>query len=121
MDEPTAGLDPRGRDIILGLVREYQKETGSTVLLVSHSMEDVAKLATKVLVMNKSRLAMYDTVDNVYSRSKEIVEMGLNVPQITRIFMGLREKGFNVPQNVYTVEQGRRVLNDLFKGGSADA
>lgn len=113
LDEPTAGLDPRGRDVILGLVKEYQKETGSTVLLVSHSMEDVAKLATKVLVMNKSRLAMYDTVDNVYSRSEEIVKMGLNVPQITRIFTGLRARGIDVPANIYTVEQGARVLKEM--------
>lgn len=113
LDEPTAGLDPRGRDVILGLVKEYQKETGSTVLLVSHSMEDVAKLATKVLVMNKSRLAMYDTVDNVYSRSEEIVKMGLNVPQITRIFTGLRARGIDVPANIYTVEQGARALKEM--------
>lgn len=118
LDEPTAGLDPHGRDVILGLIKEYQKETGSTVLLVSHSMEDVAKLASRVLVMNRSRLAMFDTVDNVYSRGDELVEMGLNVPQITRVFMGLRARGFDVPSNVYTVERGVRVMRELLgKGG----
>lgn len=118
LDEPTAGLDPHGRDVILGLIKDYQKETGSTVLLVSHSMEDVAKLASRVLVMNRSRLAMFDTVDNVYSRGDELVEMGLNVPQITRIFMGLRARGFDVPSNVYTVERGVRVMRELLgKGG----
>lgn len=117
LDEPTAGLDPRGRDVILGLIKEYQKETGSTVLLVSHSMEDVAKLATRVLVMNRSRLAMFDTVDNVYSRGDELVEMGLNVPQITRIFMGLRAKGCDVPANVYTVRQGLSVMRGLLGKG----
>lgn len=117
LDEPTAGLDPHGRDVILGLIKEYQKETGSTVLLVSHSMEDVAKLASRVLVMNRSRLAMFDTVDNVYSRGDELVEMGLNVPQITRVFMGLRARGFDVPSNVYTVERGVRVMRELLRKG----
>lgn len=116
LDEPTAGLDPRGRDTILALVKAYQQETGSTVLLVSHSMEDVAKLATRVLVMNRARLSMYGTVPEVYSRGDELVRMGLNVPQVTRVFMGLRQRGFPVSASVYTVEQGRRELLRLKSG-----
>lgn len=106
MDEPTAGLDPKGRDRILSMLKEYREETGSTVLLVSHSMEDVAKLATKVLVMNDSHAVMYGDVAKVYSRGEELSNMGLNVPQITRVFMGLKAKGFNVNEGIYTVEQG---------------
>lgn len=110
LDEPTAGLDPRGRDTILELVKAYQRETGSTVLLVSHSMEDVAKLATKVLVMNRARLAMYGPVQEVYARGDELVQMGLNVPQVTRVFMALKQRGFSVSDSVYTVGQGKAEL-----------
>lgn len=112
MDEPTAGLDPKGRDRILSMLKEYREETGSTVLLVSHSMEDVAKLATKVLVMNNSHAVMYGSVSEVYSRGKELSEMGLNVPQITKVFMGLKAKGFNVNDGIYTIEQG---LNEIIR------
>lgn len=116
LDEPTAGLDPRGRDTILGLIREYRQATGSTILLVSHSMEDVAKLATKVLVMNRAHLAMYGPVPEVYSRGEELVRMGLNVPQVTRIFMELKKRGYAVSDQVYTVAQGREELMRLKRG-----
>ncbi|MBQ6708625.1 MAG: energy-coupling factor transporter ATPase [Clostridia bacterium] len=116
LDEPTAGLDPKGRDRILDMIKAYQKDTKKTVIFVSHSMEDVAKLATKVLVMNKSRVAMYDTVDNVYSRAEELTEMGLNVPQVTKIFMSLKKQGVDVSQNIYTVEQGKAELLRLLGG-----
>lgn len=112
MDEPTAGLDPKGRDRILSMLKEYREETGSTVLLVSHSMEDIAKLATKVLVMNNSHAVMYGSVSEVYSRGNELSEMGLNVPQITKVFMGLKAKGFNVNDGIYTIEQG---LNEIIR------
>lgn len=106
LDEPTSGLDPRGRDTILGLIREYREKTGSTVMIVSHSMEDVAKIATKVLVMNDSKLLSYDTVDETYKRADELLRIGLDVPQITKIFMELKERGLHVRTNIYTVEQG---------------
>ena len=117
LDEPTAGLDPIGRDSILDRIKQYRKESGSTILLVSHSMEDVAKVADKVLVMNESRVAMYGTVDEVYSRCDELQAIGLNVPYITRVFMGLKARGLDVPKNVYTVEKAKQVLVDLFKKG----
>lgn len=120
LDEPTAGLDPRGRDAVLSLVKAYREHTGKTVILVSHSMEDVAKLATKVLVLNKSRVAMLGTVPEVYSRGDELVKMGLNVPQITRIFMRLREAGIPVGTGIYTVEQGKRELLRVMNGGGAE-
>ena len=118
LDEPTAGLDPMGRREILDMIVDYRKKTGSTVLLVSHSMEDVASIATKILVMNKSRIAMYDTVENVFSHSAQLEEMGLNVPQITRIFMALKSEGVDVEDDVFTVKEGCRRLVSLLKGGS---
>ena len=104
LDEPTAGLDPKGRDMILSQINDYHKRTGCTVLLVSHSMEDVAKYATKILVMNESRLFCYDTPQAVFSRSEEITEMGLSVPQITRVFDLMKKRGYNVNDEIYTVK-----------------
>ena len=116
LDEPTAGLDPRGREIILSLVRTYREQTGSTVILVSHSMEDVAKTADKVLVLNRSRVAMFGTVPEVYSRTDELEKMGLSVPQITKIFRALHDRGFDVFPSVFTVSQGADELIRYFEG-----
>lgn len=116
LDEPTAGLDPRGREVILSLVRTYREQTGSTVILVSHSMEDVAKTADKVLVLNHSHVAMFDTVPEVYSRTDELEEMGLTVPQITKIFRALHDRGFDVSPSVFTVSQGADELMRYFEG-----
>ena len=103
LDEPTAGLDPVGRDTILSQVKEYHKKTGTTVLLVSHSMEDIARYANKVLVMAERKLAMYDTVERVFDRAPELLELGLSVPQVTKIFLKLREMGIDLPTDVYTI------------------
>lgn len=116
LDEPTAGLDPRGREVILSLVRTYRDQTGSTVILVSHSMEDVAKTADKVLVLNHSHVAMFGTVSEVYSRTDELEEMGLTVPQITKIFRALHDRGFDVSPSVFTVSQGADELMLYFEG-----
>lgn len=116
LDEPTAGLDPRGREVILSLVRTYRDQTGSTVILVSHSMEDVAKTADKVLVLNHSHVAMFGTVSEVYSRTDELEEMGLTVPQITKIFRALHDRGFDVSPSVFTVSQGADELMRYFEG-----
>lgn len=86
LDEPAAGLDPEGRDTILSQIRDYHEKTGITVLLVSHSMEDIAKYANRVLVMHRAKIAMYDTVENVFARAQELLELGLSVPQVTQIF-----------------------------------
>ena len=103
LDEPAAGLDPEGRDSILSAIKAFHKKTGTTVLLVSHSMEDIARYADKVLVMAKKRVAMYDTVENVFARAQELLALGLSVPQVTKIFLKLREMGIDVPADVYTV------------------
>ncbi|MPM81478.1 Energy-coupling factor transporter ATP-binding protein EcfA2 [bioreactor metagenome] len=117
LDEPTAGLDPKGRDKILNYIKDYQKQTGKTVVLVSHSMEDVAKLATKALVMNQGQVEMYGDIKEVYSHANRLVEIGLNVPQITKVFMQLKEKGYPVSSEIYTVEQGVKEILRLKKGG----
>ena len=118
-DEPAAGLDPRGRADLINLIKNYRNQTGSTVVIVSHSMEDIAEMADRVIVMNKSSVAMQGSVDEVYSRGDELRLMGLNVPEITEIFAKLREKGIDVPANVYTVEQGAEILRNLMERRSA--
>lgn len=115
-DEPAAGLDPRGRKDLIELIKDYRKQTGSTVVVVSHSMEDIACMADRVIVINNSTVAMQGSVDEVYSRADELRSMGLNVPEITEIFLGLRKRGFDVPANVYTVEQGAEILKKLASG-----
>ena len=122
LDEPTAGLDPKGRDRILGQIREYHEQEKNTVLLVSHSMEDVAKYTKKLLVMNKAKIYMYDEVEAVFSHVEEIRQMGLAIPQISQIFMGLKADGYPMPQNVYTVEYAKKVLlKALAKGAAPNA
>lgn len=117
LDEPTAGLDPRGRDTIMGLIRNYREETGRTVMIVSHSMDDVAEIATRVLVINDRHVAMYGTVPEIYARSEELVAMGLDIPQVTKIFLGLKENGLPVRTDIFTVEQARAELRDLREKG----
>lgn len=117
LDEPTAGLDPQGRDTVFELIRQYREKTGSTVIIVSHSMEDVARIATKALVMNKGEVAMYGTIDEVFSEADSLISMGLNVPQITRIFMKLKNEGFPIKGNIYSVEQGVNEIIRLKKEG----
>lgn len=115
-DEPAAGLDPQGRRELIKLIKDYREQTGSAVVIVSHSMEDIASLADKVIVMNNSRIEMQGTVDEVYSRGEELRRIGLNIPEITEIFLRLRARGFDVPANVYTVEQGAEILKALASG-----
>lgn len=115
-DEPAAGLDPQGRRELIKLIKDYREQTGSAVVVVSHSMEDIASLADKVIVMNNSRIEMQGTVDEVYSRGEELRRIGLNIPEITEIFLRLLARGFDVPANVYTVEQGAAILKALASG-----
>lgn len=118
LDEPTAGLDPKGRDVILNLIKNYREKTGCTVILVSHSMEDVAKVASKVLVMNKGKAAMYGSVDDIYSKVEELESMGLSVPQVTKLFSLLKSRGLDVSGKIYTVDSGVSELARLMKRGS---
>lgn len=114
LDEPCAGLDPVGRKVILDLVRKYQRKMGNTVILVSHSMEDVAMLCSKVLVMNKGGVAMCGSVPEVYSHGEELKKMGLNVPQITDVFLKLKASGIDCRTDIFTIEDGVKEINRLF-------
>lgn len=113
LDEPTAGLDPMGRDVLLSQIVQYHKERKNTVILVSHSMEDIARVADKIIVMNKSNLVMFDKTKEVFSKGRELERIGLRVPQITKIMLELREKGFNVPEGILTVDEAMDCISSL--------
>ncbi len=113
LDEPAAGLDPIGRKVIMDMIDKYRAATGATVLLVSHSMETVAAVADRILVLNKGTIAMDGTVDAVFSRAKELIEMGLDVPAVTRIAVRLKEMGYAVNTGVYSVADAARMLLQL--------
>lgn len=116
LDEPAAGLDPKGRDKILGLISQYHKQSGKTILLVSHSMEDIVKFASKVLVMNKGKLFCYDDTDKVFEQTNELVKIGLDVPQVTRLSHKLHEKGMDIGNDIYTTDRAAERLLALIKG-----
>ena len=113
LDEPTAGLDPAGRDEILFKIKDMHERMDMTVILVSHSMEDIAKLADRILVMHHGEVAMFDKTDAVFCRGGELTQMGLNVPQITRIAEGLRRRGVPLREGIYTVEDAYGQLREL--------
>ena len=113
LDEPASGLDPKGRDQILGLIKEYHREKKNTVLLVSHSMEDIAKNVSKILVMNKAKLYCYDDTRTVFHRAAQLEEMGLAVPQITRVFNRLKAMGLDIGDDVYTTKYAKELLLKL--------
>ncbi|MBQ9375569.1 MAG: energy-coupling factor transporter ATPase [Ruminococcus sp.] len=115
LDEPASGLDPKGREQILGLIRDYHKTTRNTILLISHSMEDVAKHSSKILVMNNAQVFCYDTPQRVFHRANELEQMGLAVPQITRVFNRLKARGISIDEDVYTVDFGRKLLLERLK------
>ena len=122
LDEPTAGLDPKGREFILSEIKAYHENTGATVILVSHSMEDVARFASHVLIMNHSKAVMFGETREIFKRVDELCEIGLEVPQISRVFAKLRENGANVPESVLTVAEAKEaVLKLLKKGGEENA
>ena len=115
LDEPAAGLDPRGKREIMAYIGNYAA-AGNSVLFISHSMSDVARYAKRVLVMNESRLVMDGTVDEVFGRAAELHAMGLTVPQMTEVFLRLKEKGLDVPTDVYTADGAARAVLRLLGG-----
>ena len=119
LDEPAAGLDPEGRDTILSQIQEYHKATGITVVLVSHSMEDIARYANRVLVLSKAKIAMYDTVEKVFARAPELLELGLSVPQVTQIFLRLKEMGLDIATDVYTIPYAVKTIQKALQGKGA--
>ena len=117
LDEPTAGLDPMGRAEILGNIEAYRKSRNATIMMVSHSMEDVARLTDRLLVMSGAHLVMDGTPAEVFVHAQQLLDMGLNIPQVTQVFLHLKQLGLDVP-NVYTIDQAVDVLKRL-KGGAA--
>ena len=119
-DEPTAGLDPAGRESIIEIINNYRTATGVTVIVISHSMEDMAIIADKIIVMNNGKLFMFDTVENVFSNGDELRKIGLNVPIVTRVFDELRGRGIPLPENVFTVKRAVEEITAL-KAGERNA
>ena len=119
LDEPTAGLDPEGREEVLGNIEAYRKEKNATIMMVSHSMNDVARLADRLLVMNDATLAMEGTPKQVFASAQELEDMGLDIPEVTKLFLQLQKLGMPV-KPVYTMEQAIKVLREL-KEGNANA
>jgi energy-coupling factor transport system ATP-binding protein len=117
LDEPTAGLDPAGRDEILGSVLSlHQSSEDMTVIFVSHSMEDVAKVAKHVIVMNQGKVELFGTVPEVFSHGKELEEMGLSVPQVTKLVERLRNQGVMLPEDIYTVQDAVKAIKTKVRG-----
>ncbi len=114
LDEPAAGLDPVGRDEILNRIKLLHKNEGLTVVLVSHSMEDIAHYAERIMVMCDGELKMFDTVENVFARSDELFSMGLNVPQACLVMQGLKKNGIDVDDKIYTVEKACKEILRYF-------
>lgn len=113
LDEPAAGLDPIGKEKILKIIEHYHKYEKGTVIHVTHSMEDIAKYADKILIMNNGEVASDDSVDNTFKDVDMLKHIGLDIPQITKVFFKLRQKGFNIPSNIYTVEDAVDVVKNI--------
>ena len=120
LDEPTAGLDPQGRDHLLSQIKAYHKQRQNTVILVSHSMEDIARVADRVLVMNESKVFLFDETAKVFSHAKELEHIGVRVPQVTKIMMKLHENGYPVDPAVFTLEQAVKEILPLVQRGAAN-
>lgn len=120
LDEPTAGLDPQGRDHLLNQIKAYHKQRQNTVILVSHSMEDIARVADRVLVMNESKVFLFDETAKVFSHAKDLEQIGLRVPQVTKIMMKLHENGYPVDPAVFTLEQAVKEILPLVQRGASN-
>ncbi len=120
-DEPVAGLDPIGRSRVIKMISDYSKKYNATVLIISHNMEDMALIADKLLVMNKGELALFDTTENVFRQYDFLKSIGLNVPMVTQIMLALKDKGLEIPNNIFTVDSAVDYLLNLTKGGNHNA
>ena len=110
LDEPTAGLDPVGRSDVLKMIDNYRRQTGATVIIVTHSMDIVAQIADRILVMNKGELAFNGSVSEIFTHAHELVEMGLDVPVATKIMLALRKRGIRISSDIYTLEDAAKEL-----------
>lgn len=120
LDEPTAGLDPKGRDDILGQIKQFHEKYNKTVIFVSHNMEDVAKLATRIIVMNQGRCILDGTPEDIFTQAEVLEKVGLAVPQVTYLSRELRKRGFDIPENIFTVEQAREALLKIIRSKQHD-
>ena len=118
LDEPTAGLDPAGRENLMANIRDFHRNRGGTVILVSHSMDEIAQNVDRILVLKSSHILMDGAPRQVFARAEELLSAGLDVPQITRVAMALRRKGLRVDPAVYTMEELKQQLLTLRKGGT---
>jgi len=116
LDEPTAGLDPKGRDEILSQIKNLHEQRGMTIILVSHSMEDIARLVDRIIVMNRGKIALVGKPEEVFSCVEELHAMGLGIPQITQVMRGLKARGMDVPDNIYTVDRAVKVILERIRG-----
>ncbi len=119
LDEPTAGLDPAGRENLMANIREYHRNKGTTIILVSHSMDEIARNANRILVLKSAHVLMSGTPPEVFARAEELLSAGLDVPQITRVAMALKDRGIPIDPAVYTVEALERQLLALKRGGAS--
>ena len=117
LDEPVAGLDPKGRFDVIKMISDYRKTYNATVIIISHNMEEMALLVDKLIVMNNGELDMFGTVEEVFSDYKHLQKIGLNVPIVTQILISIKNKGYNVPTDIFTVEDAVKYLSALNKGG----
>lgn len=117
LDEPTAGLDPKGRRDILKSIKNLHKKTNMTVILVSHSMEDIANNVERIIVMNKGQVVMDGPRNYIFSKAYDLNKIGLGIPTVTKVFLELKKQGYDIPDDVYTVERAKEVIKDLLKKG----
>ncbi len=115
LDEPTAGLDPKGRDDILAQISKLHKDYNMTIIIVSHSMEDVAKIAERIVVMNDGKVALQGTPAEVFKEVEILEKIGLGVPQVTYLVRELRKKGFNISDNIFTIDEAKKELLSILK------
>ena len=116
LDEPTAGLDPVGKNNLLQLIKDYNKKTGSTIIFVSHNMDDVAIVADRVIVMNKGRVELSGSIEEVYSQGEKLASLGLDVPEITTVFLSLKKAGFDLGDTAFTVSGAVKAITEYLKG-----
>lgn len=116
LDEPTAGLDPVGKNNLLQLIRDYNKKAGSTIIFVSHNMDDVAVVADRVIVMNKGKVELSGSIEEVYSQGEKLASLGLDVPEITTVFLSLKKAGYDLGNTAFTVNGAVKAITEYLKG-----
>ena len=120
-DEPVAGLDPRGRNDVIKMISDYRQKYNATVLIISHNMEDMALIADKLIVMNKGEMVLFDETEEIFKQYDFLKSIGLNVPMVTQVMLSLKNKGVDIPDNIFTVDQAVEFIINIAKGGNTNA